>query len=183
MPIQITEDDAKQPNPEPVPGTNTTFEQFANGLPETVAGFRVPASPEATPQADADAGEPMGGVYAERVEADVPPPPPRRRKSLKKLQKALEKLEGKIAKFPILWFEGKAKNQPEWALDEDEKELIRDSISTVFEVLDVGVDVEPISYVIRSVYWVLAYPFVAFLFLFLIKKGKELPGETEETKE
>ena len=151
-----------------------TFDSLAANLPEDASGF-LDEPPPPSPAVQETPGD--AGIYAARNEGDEPAPPPRKRKSLKKLQKALERFEEQIADWPVVWFHQRAKDNPEWELDAKEVEFMKDAISTVFEVLDIGVDIAPLSYTITSVYWVLLYPFAAFFFLFITKKSATMDKE------
>jgi hypothetical protein len=101
----------------------------------------------------------------------------KRVKMSKAMKKSMDGLKSKVAEMPIMWFHDQARERPEWELDETEQALIRDSITTVFDVLDIEMEIQPLSYTLTSIWWVLGYPFVTFLFLFLIKKGKTLGGD------
>lgn len=183
MAIEFVPDNTTQPPPlvngEP---TEPTFDDLAQQMPETAYGFLDDATPSPSlPGVDDATGSFLDDASSS---TDEPvPPTPRKRKSLKKLQKALERFQDRLSKWPIAYFSAQAVDHPEWKLSPDEEELIKDSVETVFEVLDVGVDIEPISYTITSVYWVLLYPFAAFAFLFLIKKQASMEKEQQDNQQ
>ena len=104
----------------------------------------------------------------------------KRVKMSKAMRKTMDGLKDKVADLPIMWFHDQAVEHPEWALDEKEQAWLRESINSVFEVLDIDVEIQPISMQLTSIWWVLGYPFVTFLFLFLIKKGKTLQQEGDK---
>jgi hypothetical protein len=144
---------------------------FASSLPDDANGFLdVPLTQ--TPPDSFLSGEPAEAL-----------PPPERKKRLKMsraMKKTMEGLKEKVADLPIMWFQEQAVEHPEWALSDREQEWLRESINTVFETLDIELEVQPLSVQLTSIWWVLGYPFVTFLFLFLIKKGKTLQGEQND---
>ena len=171
MTIQTVPDDTKPFSPT----MDDEFTRYAESLPEnpsTLLEMPTQNEPVEDTEETEDTSESVG-IFGD-VEKEDEPVTPKRRKSLKKLQKTMGRIQGKMSKFPILWFDEKARENPAWKLDDDEKELIEDSVATVFELVEVNVDVEPIVFTLRSVYWVLLYPLFAFCFLFLIKKSKEM---------
>jgi hypothetical protein len=170
MTIQTIPDDTKPFSP----AMDDEFTRYAESLPENANTLLEKDEPELEQElGDTDSTLESVGIFS-GVEPSDEPVTPKRRKSLKKLQKTMGRIQGKMSKFPILWFDEKARENPAWKLDDDEKELIEDSVATVFELIEVNVDVEPIVFTLRSVYWVLLYPLFAFCFLFLIKKSKEM---------
>lgn len=185
MTVELVPDDASMPPPIHLVNGEPTFDDLAATMPETAQGFlddvdpRIDFTPTSTSSHD---GGSFLGDTTNTVD-DPAPVVPKKRKSLKKLQKALERFQDRLSKWPIAYFNAQAIDHPEWKLTDDEEELIKDSIETVFEVLDVGVDIEPISYTITSVYWVLLYPFAAFAFLFLIKKQASMEREQKENQQ
>lgn len=92
----------------------------------------------------------------------------------------MDRLKKKTANLPILWFHNQAKLNPEWELDKEEKELITDAIETVFDVLDIGIEIEPLSITLTSIWWVISYPLVAFGFLFMSKKSLIMEKEQQD---
>jgi len=173
MTIQTVPDDTKPFSP----AMDDEFTRYAESLPEdanTLLEVPVENVPTDKTFNDTEFDAPDSvGIFGDAEPSDEPVTP-KRRKSLKKLQKTMGRIQGKMSKFPILWFDEKARENPAWKLDDDEKELIEDSVATVFELVEINVDVEPIVFTLRSVYWVLLYPLFAFCFLFLIKKSKEM---------
>ena len=82
----------------------------------------------------------------------------------------------------VTWFDQQAEKQPEWALSDNEREWLKDSMETVFEVLDIDLMIEPIGLQLTSIWWVIAYPFATFAFLFFSKKSKvPKPEDTSAT--
>jgi hypothetical protein len=166
------------------------FLEFAETMPETAEGFLdtppIVNRPSGVQTVDNDSGgilddtgSPPNSTYQ---------PPTRKRVNVtKKVRRAMDRLKKKMSALPIMWFHQQARNNPEWELDADEKELIRDSVETVFEVLDIEIEIEPLSWTLQSVWWVLSYPFLAFLFLFLTKKSATMQADGRiyepETKE
>jgi hypothetical protein len=182
MAIEFVPDDEVPQQVQPAGPTEETFDSYAATMPETASGFLDDvATPSPTVQG-VDGGD--GATFLDdSANVVTETPSPRKRKSLKKLQKSLDRFQQRLSKWPIAYFANKAKDHPEWALDDDEKELISDSIETVFEVLDVGVDIQPIEYTITSVYWILLYPFAAFFALFMLKKAKSIEVEQQQEQQ
>lgn len=101
-----------------------------------------------------------------------PPPKPKKRVNMSKaMKKSMDKFMKRIAELPLIWFDAQAQLQPEWRLTEDERDLMTESVKTVFELLDIGFEVEAIDLTLKSVWWVVSYPFVVFAFIFFTKKG------------
>jgi len=154
-------------------GDTRSFEELASSMPETAQGFLADALP---PSNDSQTGE--GSLLATTGTGDEPTPAKRVNVS-KKMQKAMKKFKSKVADVPIMWFHQQAKQNPEWELDDDERELLTDAIETVFEVLDIEVEIQPLSWKLTSIYWVISYPILAFVFLFLTKKSVTMQKEQE----
>jgi hypothetical protein len=166
------------------PDDELSFNDFASTMPETAQGFigeQVPAS------ATDDNG---GGVSllddtssSTPGESSSPVDEPRKRVNItKKMKKAMNRLKSKTANVPIMWFHMQAKSNPEWELDEEEKELLQDAVDTVFEVLDIDILIEPLNVTLTSIWWVISYPILAFVFLFLTKKSLTMNKEQAETE-
>ncbi len=146
-----------------------TFDSFSSSLPDTAQGF-LESAQEVPSLLDS-------AISDEQVQEE------KRTKVVKmsrKMKKSMDKLKAKAANFPVMWFHQKAKANPEWELDEEEKDLLTDSIETVFELLDINVEIEPIEMTFRSMYWVIIYPIGAFAFLFLTKKSNQIERENRE---
>jgi hypothetical protein len=161
---------------EPVPNDLIPSPQptFAEYIPEHANFSGEPTVPEFTLEPSLeDAGESLG--------ADATPAPaPRKRVQMsKKMKKAMDKFVRQIAEFPALYFHNAAATNPEWELDEDEKEMLTDSVSMVFEILDVEFEIEPLNMTLTSIWWIISYPFVVFGYIFLTKKSKIETKEKE----
>lgn len=173
----ITTVDGPDDNPQPSEGLHVddgqTFEQLAEQMPETAQGFLDSVQQEADRVGSADDGGSLIG------EITAPAPDEQRRKVnvSKKVRKAMNRLKGKVAEVPIMWFHTQAKANPEWELDNDEKEMLTDAISTVFDVLDIEFEIEPLTWTLTSIWWVIGYPVLAFAFLFLSKKSLTIDKE------
>jgi hypothetical protein len=145
---------------------------FIDGPPSTSP---KPVYSDATVEVGLDSSDPYG----------PPSPAEKKRKRIKlskKMQKTMDKLRNKTAAIPIMWFHSMAKEHPEWELDEEEKDILKDSFETVFEVLDIEVQIEPIVATLTSIWWVLGYPICVLLFLFMSKKtAAAVQPEGEET--
>jgi hypothetical protein len=157
MSIEMVPEDV--PQPEPV-------------IPSDPFSFLGEPAASQTAQDGAD-----GGFFGAESAVPAPEKKTKRVAMSKKMKKSMDKLKAKVANIPIMWFHAQAAEHPEWELDEEEKDLLTDSIETVFEVLDIGIEIEPLSMTITSIWWVIGYPFAAFLFLFFTKKAQI--GETE----
>jgi len=168
--------DPSIPTPDDEQG-DAGFLEFAATMPETAEGFLdAGASPSDQPNASGvpveEGGEPAAGGYA---------PPERKRVNVtKKVRRAMNKFKTKVADVPIMWFHTQAKRRPEWELDKDEQELLKDAVDTVFEVLDIEIEIEPLSWTLTSVWWVISYPILAFVFLFLTKKSLTMDKDKEQ---
>jgi hypothetical protein len=170
-----------QPDPDntPILGSITddqteTFESYAAQLPETAQGFlddAVRTSPE-------NVGAPL--VDALNPETDASTTLRKRVNVTKKVRKAMNRFKSKLADIPIMWFHTQAKGNAAWELDDEERELIKDSVDTVFDVLDVEVEIEPLSWTLTSVWWVISYPILAFAFLFLTKKSMVIEANKQD---
>jgi hypothetical protein len=162
-------DDPTQPST-PVDDGTETFDSFAASMPETASGFLDAALPRASDDSVKDGGG--GDFFGSAGSEETTPAPERKRVNVtKKVRKAMDRFKVKVANVPIMWFHSQAKSNPEWELDADEKAMLKDAVETVFDVLDIGVEIEPLSWTLTSVWWVLSYPVLAFVFLFLTKKS------------
>lgn len=140
-----------------------SFEEFSAGLPEdSRSGFGV------LDPSDQPAGEGFGLAQEEGE-----PEPTKKAKSIKmskKMKAAMKKIQEKVTSFPLLYFKHKATIHPEWALDEDEKEIVTDALGFVFEVLDINFMIEGLDITLTSIWWVLAYPILAIGMIFISHK-------------
>lgn len=165
-----------EPEPEQLtPPSNGDFESYAATMPETASGFlETPSEPAATTTQE--------GSFFDTVDTgDEYTPPSRRRVNVtKKVRRAMNRMKGKLSNIPIMYFHNQAKLNPEWELDDEEKELITDAVDTVFDVLDIEFEIEPLSWTLTSIYWVLGYPVIAFLFLLFQKKAKVMESEQQQ---
>jgi hypothetical protein len=146
------------------------FESFAANLPDTADGFAP---------FDSALPDDAGMLFPSDAKAVAREKKTKRVKMSKKMQKTMDKLKGKASTFPVLWFHSMAKEHPEWELDEDERDILTDSIETVFEVLDIEIQIEPLSVELTSIWWVLSYPILAFAFLFFSKKSMIVEKEKQ----
>lgn len=166
------------PQPDDSGEQENAFLEFAATLPETADGFLDGAvvPPSGTAEASVDGSSSVAG--------DTVVPPERKRVNVsKKVRRAMNRFKTKVADLPIMWFHQQAKDRPEWELDKDEQDLLKDSIDTVFEVLDVEVEIEPLSWTLTSVWWVISYPVLAFVFLFLSKKQQTMDKEKDAVQQ
>jgi len=162
-------------NPEPEDDKASFFE-FAETLPETAEGFLSDGASPSGNESILEAGTQVGGSGGVQ-EQSTTSAPERERKTIelsKKMRKTMNKFKGKAAEFPIMWFHQKAKTRPEWELDKEEEDLLKDSISTVFDILDIEVQIQPLTWTLQSIWWVIGYPILAFIFLFLTKKNASM---------
>jgi len=153
-----------------------SFDQFGSQLPTDARSFLEDASPASSPSTPE--GETLLGSSATFDDAEVKKT--KRIKMSRKMQKAMDRLKKKTAQLPIMYFHSKAKDHPEWELDAEETELIEDAFSTVFEILDIEIQIEAVNWTLTSIYWVLSYPVLAFVFLFLTKKALVIDKENRE---
>lgn len=162
-------------NNEPTPDQNdktSEFEAMVDSMPETAQGFLDAALPPSNSVEDVTIAEGDGFIDASSGE---PVAASRKRVNVtKKVQRAMKRLKTKVANVPIMWFHVQAKNNPEWELDEEEQGLIKDAIDTVFDVLDIEIEIEPLSWTLTSVWWAISYPILAFVLLFLTKKSQTM---------
>lgn len=166
---QVPEDDNVQPSIE-FGQDEQTFENYAATMPSTESGFFDVTLPTV-----AQPGDPSSVYEA--------PPERKTIKMSKNMKKAMTKFRKKIAEFPIAWFHQQAKGNPEWELDDDEKDMLTDSIGTVLELLDVEFMIEPLNIQLTSIWWVIAYPILTFVFLFLTKKSLTMDHEQQQMPE
>jgi hypothetical protein len=138
-----------------------TFEEYSTTLPiDSRSGFDVVNLNEPA------AGEGFGVMTDEQE-------PTKKIKSIKmskKMKAAMKKIQEKVTSFPLLYFKHKATVHPEWALDEDEKEIVIDALGFVFEVLDINFMIEGLDITLTSIWWVLAYPILAIGMIFISHK-------------
>jgi hypothetical protein len=158
------------PDNEPLPPLDaaTKTETFAASLPDDAETYlgKPPAS-------STDFGEPLTD-QPELFEARK-----KRVKMSKKMQKMMDGFRDQIVDIPLMWFHNQAKDNPEWGLDDKEEEFLKDAFGVVFEVLDIQIEIEAVSMTLTSMWWVIAYPFAAFAFLFLTHKA----AVTEKNRE
>jgi hypothetical protein len=154
-----------------------SFLDYAATMPETAGGFLDAAEPSPSHTASGDADD---NGFLGTAGSGEPVPVRKRVNVTKKVRRAMNRFKTKISDVPILWFHQQAKSHPEWELDDDEKELIKDSVETVFDVLDIEVEIQPLSWTLTSIWWVLSYPLLAFVFLFLTKKSLTMQADQEE---
>jgi hypothetical protein len=150
----------------------TPSSSFAASLPEDSNFLAGDPSPS---NAGKDGAEPTGATFGQSeapTASDQREKRTRRIKLSRKMQKSMDKIRGIGSDALVMWFHDQARQQPEWELDEKEEEWLRDSMETVFEVLDIELQVEPITATLTSVWWVIAYPVCAFTYLFFMKKSK-----------
>jgi hypothetical protein len=143
-----------------------TFEEFSAGLPDNAKlGF------DTVPVGQTDGAEGEGfGLFGNSSNPDGPEPTTPARKALKmskKMKAAMKKIQDKVSSFPILYFKGKAKVHPEWQLDQDEEEIITDSLAFLFEVLDINFEIEQLNITLTSIWWVIMYPVCAIGMIFV----------------
>jgi hypothetical protein len=145
-----------------------TFEEAASLMPDNArSGFgSVTPSPE-SPNNGTD-GE---GLAVMAGDGESEPPKTTRIKMSRKMKAAMKKIQDKVSSAPILYFRGKAKQYEEWKLDEDEEEMIKESISFFFEVLNIEFLIEPLNYTLTSIWWVVAYPIAIFGMVFVTHKA------------
>lgn len=158
-----------------------TFDEFASSMPDNAkTGFDI-LPPEGT-------DEGFGVMTGEGDGDQINPSDTAPRKKLKmsrKMKAAMNKIKEKVGSFPILYFSNKAKVHPEWALDDDEKEIITDSLTFVFDVLDINFEIEALNITLTSIWWIIAYPIAAIGMIFFTHQSAVKiahPDETEETK-
>ncbi len=149
-------------------------ESFAASLPDDAQFLAGP--PTASGESGVEGtGEPLpfaGPTPQERAKKRV--------KMSRKMQKMMDGFRDQVADIPIMWFHNMAKDNPEWALDEKETEFLKDAFGVVFEVLDISIEIEALNITLTSIWWVISYPFAAFLFLFLTHKAKVVENVKED---
>jgi hypothetical protein len=152
------------------------FATFGESLPEDAShGF---AFVEESPVTTGD-----GAMGSSSEGGDSPAPKRKIIRMSKQMKKAVDKFKERVASFPALYFSTMAQREPEWALTTEEQEMITDSISLAFEMLDIEFAFEPLSIQLTSIWWIIAYPFIAFGFIFFSKKSLvEAKYPKEETK-
>lgn len=147
-----------------------SFDSFASKLPsDASSGFD--AAQTASTGAYPEAGETVDATDT---------PAARRMQMPKKMRAEMRKLKKKIAEeLPELFFNRRAEqlDQPEWKLTTDEKDAISDSINMVLEVLDIEFAIEPLSMTLTSIWWVIAYPIVVILGIFMLKQSEIMKKE------
>jgi hypothetical protein len=138
-----------------------TFEEYSAVMPDSSrSGFEI-----ATEPVTSDEGF---GVMTGESE---PTPEKKRMKMSRKMKAAMKKIQDKVCSFPNLYFKNKASIHPEWALDEEEEAIITDSLSFVFDVLNIEFMIEGLDITLTSIWWVIAYPILAIGMIFAVKKS------------
>jgi hypothetical protein len=155
-----------------------TFEEMAASMPESAkTGFDV-VNPAQQPESNGDGFGVFGGA-----ESSEPTPERKVLKMSRKMKAAMKKIQDKVSSFPILYFKGKAKVHPEWALDQDEEEIISDSLTFLFEVLDVNFNIQPLNVTLESIWWVIAYPVCAIGMIFFSHSAAVKANHPEDFQE
>lgn len=165
---------------QPTPPSATEFDDFAATMPETAQGF-LDATLPPEPTNSVEDGLTGGDGFLDASSGEPVTPARKRVNVTKKMRKAMNRLKTRVANIPIMWFHTQAKQNPEWELDAEEQAMMTDAIETVFDVLDIEVEIEPLSWTLTSVWWVVSYPLLAFVFLFLTKKSVIMDKEKDET--
>lgn len=177
MSVELVPDNNDEPLL-PLPSSEPS-NQFMASLPDDAESFLAGPSTSlftggsgVTEGVELPAGE-FGPTPQERAKKRV--------KMSRKMQKMMDGFRDQVADIPIMWFHNMAKDQPEWALDAKEEEFLKDAFGVVFEVLDISIEIEALNLTLTSIWWVIAYPFAAFAFLFLTHKAKVAEkGQPEE---
>lgn len=174
--ITDTSEDSSMPLDE---GRNITggqsFDEFSETLPEDASlGF---ATMQPSPSPDgSEPGEGFGIISGD----SEPTPGVKKLKMSRKMKAAMNKIRSKVATYPILWFKTKALQNPEWALDEEEEAIIKDSLEFVFEILNIEFQIETLDIKLTSIYWIIAYPIAAIGMIFMIHSGNAKAAHPEE---
>jgi hypothetical protein len=141
-----------------------SFDSFASKLPEDASsGFGKEPIAESTESEFGEAAETAESRAARRVQMP------------KKMRAEMKKLKKKIAEdLPRLFFNRRAEqlDQPEWKLTRDEEEAIADSVNMVLEILDIEFAIEPLNMTLTSIWWVIAYPVIVILGIFMFKQAE-----------
>lgn len=151
-----------------------TFEEAAAEMPESASGgFGKVASSEPLEEGT----ELMEG-------SDTEPAPVKSIKMTRKMKAAMKKIQDRVVSAPLLYFKGKAIEHPEWALEPDEEEVIKESLSFVFDVLNIEFRIEQLNITLESIWWVFLYPVAAIGMIFVAKKSVvDTKYKTEEQEQ
>jgi hypothetical protein len=95
------------------------------------------------------------------------------------MKKAMDKLKNQIAEYPSLYFRAKAKRYPEWALEDEEIDLISDSVKFALEILDIEFQIEALSITLTSIWWVIAYPVAVIGGIWMTKRSNVATAHPE----
>jgi hypothetical protein len=156
-------------------GFNRTFDDAVSDLPET--GFSVAPSHSDT---DGDGGDESGFGVAGPVTDSPAEIKKRRVKMSKEMRKAMNKLKKNISDYPSMFFDARSKQHPEWQLDKNEKETLRESIEFALEILDIEFEIEAISITLTSIWWIIAYPIAVFGMMFLTHREAVISAHPED---
>ena len=150
--------------PDDQPTPLTPSQSFADFLPEDATHFSgtIGISDDGTEAVITD----DSATFVE------PPTPKKRVKMSPKMKKAMDRFTKQLADFPALYFHRMAMQNPEWELDESERDMLSDSITMVLETLNIGFEIEPVDLTLKSIWWIVSWPFVVFAYVFLTKKEK-----------
>jgi hypothetical protein len=161
-----------------------SFGEYSEMMPEDASsGFAIAADTPSSQSSDVPKNENNEGFNMFGGEDADHSPSTKRLKMSRKMKKAMEKIKEKVATFPILWFKAKEMQHPEWALDEEEKAIITDSLDFVFEILNVEFEIQTLDIKLTSIWWVIAYPVAAIGMIFAIKSNAVKQAHPEELSE
>lgn len=173
MTIDVIPDDKEEPLLPLVEPEDSFLSQLPDDASTFLAGSSLPPS----------TGK-GGFMGADTVLSDIGPTPQERAKKRvkmsKKMQKMMDGFRDQVVDIPLMWFHSQAKDNPEWALDAKEEEFLKDAFGAVFEILDIEIQIDAVNLTLTSVWWVISYPFAAFLFLFLTHKAKVVENQEQD---
>jgi hypothetical protein len=148
------------------PSTTDSFGRFVEGLP-SVEGAAAASASTAT-------------VTGERKPETVPV---KTDAATKALNAKMAKLKRQIAKAYPKAVEGiLSKKGPGWAMSEEQKDILADSIESVFEMLDIQFQIEQLNVELKSRLWIFLYPVAALLMILAVLAGKNVSQENPNDK-
>lgn len=144
-----------------------SFDSFAATLPETEADI--------PPSSGAAAATPGPTPQTTTVKTDA---------AAKKLAAKAAKLKREIATaLPRAVEQALLRKGPTWAMSKEQKEMLTDSIESVFDVLDVQFQIQQYNVELKSRIWVFLYPVAVLLAILGLIAAKNTDTETEKEKD
>ena len=161
-----------------------SFEQYAARMPSTESGLRDSVVDSSVKSPGNTAGEsPTDGTVEESAGFFDVQPSVRRIEMSKNMKKQLKRMKQLIAeKAPRIVFQriAEQRHQPSFALTDTEADFVSESIEVAFEAFGIQFEIMETDIVLTSKIWLLLYPVLVILSVFLLKSaGLKVPSLAE----